>query len=112
MSNPAFGVKHVCEGCGERFYDLNRSPAICFKCGVQQSPAKIKIYRPLRASPDRGAFSRRPMAQAAVETAEPAGDLAVDDVEDADLPDDDTEIDDDDVEVEIEVDPDDGKIMV
>lgn len=113
MSNPAFGTKHVCEGCAERFYDLNRSPVICFKCGAQQSPPKPRMYRPIRAGSDRGAFGRRPLPIAAEEKVEAADELAVDDAEDADIPDDDAaDLDDDaEVEIEVEVDPDDGKIL-
>ncbi len=113
MSKPEFGTKHVCEACAERFYDLNRSPAICFKCGAQQSPPKPRMYRPLRAASDRGAFSRRPLPIAAEEKADAAEDAVVDDVEEADIPDDDdNDLDDDtEVEIEVEVDPDDGKIL-
>src|SRR5258708_19725010 len=76
MSKPELGTKHTCEACAERFYDLNRSPAICFKCGAQQSPPKPRMYRPIRAGSDRGAFSRRPLPIPA-EKLEPADDLAL-----------------------------------
>ncbi|MSP00890.1 MAG: TIGR02300 family protein [Acetobacteraceae bacterium] len=114
MSKPEFGTKYTCEACAERFYDLNRSPVVCFKCHAVQAPPKPRMYRPLRASSDRGAFSRRPLPVAAEEKLETVDDLVVDDVEEADIPDDDdAEIDDDtDVEIEIEVDPDDGKALV
>jgi uncharacterized protein (TIGR02300 family) len=113
MSKPEFGVKHVCEACAERFYDLNRSPVICFKCGVQQSPAKPRMYRPVRATSDRGAFSRRPLPVAAEEKSDAADDLVVDDVEEAEIADDDdTDLDDEtEVEIEVEIDPEDGKII-
>src|SRR5580698_6105682 len=73
MSNPEFGTKHTCEACNERFYDLNRSPAICFKCGAQQSPPKPRMYRPVRAGSDRSVFNRRPLPTPA-EKLEPADD--------------------------------------
>ena len=104
MGNAAFGTKHTCEACAERFYDLNRSPPVCFKCGVQQSPPKPRMQRPIRAASDRGAFSRRPMPVAAEEAA--VADLVVDEADPPD-DDDDAEIDDDDTEVvEIEIDVD------
>lgn len=28
-----WGVKRTCQNCGSRFYDLQRSPATCPKCG-------------------------------------------------------------------------------
>jgi uncharacterized protein (TIGR02300 family) len=113
MSNPAFGVKHVCEACAERFYDLNRSPVICFKCGAQQSPPKPRIYRPMRSASDRGAFSRRPLPIVAEEKLEPADDLAVDEADEAEIPDDeDADLDDAaEVEIEVEIDPEDGKVL-
>ena len=110
MTRPELGTKYTCEGCAERFYDLHRSPATCPKCGVTQAPPKPRMYRPLRAGSDRGAFSRRPLPAAAEEKAEPADDLVVEDIDEAEIPDDDTDIDDDaEVEIEIEIESDDGK---
>jgi uncharacterized protein (TIGR02300 family) len=110
MSKPEFGLKHTCEACAERFYDLNRSPVICFKCGAQQSPPKPRMYRPLRAASDRGAFSRRPPPILPEEKLEPADDLIVEEADVAD--DDDTDLDDDtEVEIEVEIDPEDGKVL-
>jgi uncharacterized protein (TIGR02300 family) len=112
MSKPEFGTKYTCEACAERFYDLNRSPVICFRCGVQQSPPKPRVYRPLRAASDRGAFHRRPVPVLAEEKLEPADELVVDDVEEAEIPEDeDAELDEAEVEIEVEIDPDDGKII-
>ncbi len=50
MGRPELGTKCTCAGCHERFYDLNRSPAICPKCGTQQPPAKpraLALPRPI-----------------------------------------------------------------
>jgi uncharacterized protein (TIGR02300 family) len=112
MSKPEFGTKHTCEACAERFYDLNRSPAICFKCGAQQSPPKPRMYRPIRAGSERGAFGRRPLPLPA-EKSEPADDLAVEEVEETDIPEDeDTDLDDEtEVEIEVDIDPEDGKVL-
>ena len=40
MAKPELGSKHHCENCGARFFDLNRSPIACPKCGtvVQSAP--------------------------------------------------------------------------
>ncbi len=36
MSNKAArGTKRTCQGCGARFYDLNRDPIICPVCGAE-----------------------------------------------------------------------------
>lgn len=112
MSKPELGTKYTCEACSERFYDLNRSPVICFKCGAQQPPLKPRSYRPLRAESDRGAFGRRAQPVPA-EKLEPADDLAVEEVEDTDIADaDEADLDDDsDVEIEVEIDPEDDKVL-
>ena len=112
MSKPEFGVKYTCEACAERFYDLNRTPVVCFKCHAVQAPPKPRMYRPLRAASDRGAFGRRLPPAPAEEKADAADDLVVDDADDVEPADDDNDLDDDvEVEIEVEVDPDDGKIL-
>lgn len=34
MARAELGGKHQCENCGTRFFDLNRSPVACPKCGT------------------------------------------------------------------------------
>ncbi|AQS89006.1 hypothetical protein AA101099_1981 [Neoasaia chiangmaiensis NBRC 101099] len=46
MAQPELGLKRVCVSCGARFYDLNRNPAVCPKCGAEQP---TDIPRPKRA---------------------------------------------------------------
>ena len=38
MVDPKLGTKRVCEACGAKFYDLNKSPATCPKCGHAFDP--------------------------------------------------------------------------
>ena len=45
MSRPELGHKFACVGCGARFYDLNRSPAVCPKCEVQQPAERPRVAR-------------------------------------------------------------------
>ncbi len=100
MGKPELGAKHVCEACAERFYDLNRSPVVCFKCGVEQAPPKPRMTR---VTPSRSAFNSRrapPVVEEKIEAAEDDGDDA--DVLDADD-------DDDDADLEIEVGTDEEK---
>ena len=33
MARPELGTKRVCADCGARYYDLNRDPIVCPKCG-------------------------------------------------------------------------------
>lgn len=36
MASPELGTKRVCVACGARFYDLNKAPPVCPKCGTEQ----------------------------------------------------------------------------
>ena len=40
MPKPELGSKRVCVACGARFYDLQKTPAVCPKCGTEQ-PADV-----------------------------------------------------------------------
>ena len=35
MARPEWGTKRDCQHCGARFYDLNKDPAYCPKCGTE-----------------------------------------------------------------------------
>lgn len=52
---PPLGVKRICPNCGARFYDLNKKPALCPKCGKSHDPA----------TQFRARSRRRPAAQEA-----------------------------------------------
>ena len=34
VANPEWGTKRACDKCAARFYDLNRAPVVCPKCGT------------------------------------------------------------------------------
>ena len=34
VANPEWGTKRTCKKCAVRFYDLNRAPVVCPKCGT------------------------------------------------------------------------------
>ena len=70
MSRPELGHKFSCVGCGARFYDLNRSPAVCPKCEVQQPAEKPRVVRAGGGAPSPRA-RWRPAPVAAQEEAEP-----------------------------------------
>lgn len=36
--DPKLGTKRACESCGAKFYDLNKDPAVCPKCGHSFDP--------------------------------------------------------------------------
>jgi uncharacterized protein (TIGR02300 family) len=41
MTKPEVGAKHLCARCGARFYDLNRAPIACPKCGTVFEAAQV-----------------------------------------------------------------------
>ncbi len=51
MAKPELGAKRQCQNCGAKFFDLNRDPIVCPKCGtifqgattrVERAPAKVE----------------------------------------------------------------------
>ena len=54
MAKPELGLKRQCMSCGAKFYDLNRDPAVCPKCGTPyQATAMSRAAAPVvaRAAP-------------------------------------------------------------
>ena len=41
MAKPELGVKRQCQNCGAKFFDLNREPIVCPKCGTVFQGAPI-----------------------------------------------------------------------
>ncbi len=39
VAKPDLGTKQLCPSCGTKFFDLNRTPITCPKCGTILSPA-------------------------------------------------------------------------
>ena len=42
------GIKRICQGCGALYYDLNKDPIICPKCGAEFDPEAILKSRRTR----------------------------------------------------------------
>ena len=51
MANPDLGAKQICPTCSSKFYDLNRRPAHCPKCGAEFDPEEALRNRRVRARP-------------------------------------------------------------
>jgi uncharacterized protein (TIGR02300 family) len=81
MANPELGDKCTCAGCGGRFYDMNRSPGMCPKCGTEQPPEKPRVARPQRSAFASKRPYQDPVPVFAADEAEPA---SVPDAEDLD----------------------------
>jgi len=108
MGRPELGTKCTCAACHERFYDLNRSPAICPKCGAQQPPEKPRVARPVRGPSGAGLRLRR--EPVAVTHDDDADAVAAPEADEAEAEDGAPVLDDDaDDEIEIEIDPDRAK---
>ncbi|HTW71187.1 MAG TPA: TIGR02300 family protein [Acetobacteraceae bacterium] len=102
MGRPELGTKCTCASCAARFYDLNRSPAVCPKCGAPQPPVVVRAARPARTNFASAHMSRRPMPAIAEEEAEPLAAVEDDVDEDGD---DDTDVPEIEADGDTEVDP-------
>jgi uncharacterized protein (TIGR02300 family) len=48
LANPELGAKQICPACSSKFYDLNRRPAHCPKCGTEFDPEEALRNRRVR----------------------------------------------------------------
>ncbi len=106
MAKAELGMKLTCESCGARFYDLNKQPGTCPKCGTAN--ARPVIFKASRR-PSEDAKAKSAAAVKAPPKAVPAEEddvVAEDDDEDEAVIEDTSDLgeDDDDVEVPVEKD--------
>jgi uncharacterized protein (TIGR02300 family) len=104
VGRPELGTKCACASCAERFYDLNRSPAVCPKCGATQPPPTVRAPRPVRPGPGSAHLSRRSPPVIAEEEAEPLATVEDDEDEDADV-DADEDVPEIDADADADIDP-------
>ncbi len=45
MAKPDLGNKHTCQNCGTKFFDLNKTPVVCPKCGTVQQATTRTVAR-------------------------------------------------------------------
>ena len=100
MGRPELGAKCTCTACHERFYDLNRSPPICPKCGVQQPSKKPRTLRPSRSTSGAGSQQRQPTVVVTID--DDAASIGAEEIDEAD----DASEADDEADDNIEDDPD------
>jgi uncharacterized protein (TIGR02300 family) len=44
VAKPELGAKHQCQNCGAKFFDLNKDPIVCPKCGtVFQGAQRVRV---------------------------------------------------------------------
>ncbi|MCF8532272.1 MAG: TIGR02300 family protein [Reyranella sp.] len=119
MVKATWGTKRTCQSCAVRFYDLNKSPMKCPKCGREHDREDfVKVRRGRGAAAAAAAATAAASAAAAVlakaaakkkaDDAALAGDELVDPEGDDALEEDDLTDDTDDIEVEVEDDKGEG----
>ncbi len=67
MANPELGAKQLCPSCSTKFYDLNRRPAHCPKCGTDFDPEEALRNRRVRVRavvPEEEAEEEKPVVAA------------------------------------------------
>lgn len=75
MANPKWGTKRICQSCGAKFYDLQKSPIVCPSCSTEFDPeALLKSRRPRAAAKVEAAKPKKPKAA-------PAGDAESEEIE-------------------------------
>ena len=66
MAKPELGTKRLCASCGAKFYDLNKTPITCPKCGTPFEVIPVTTRpRPDQARPVRAAEPEAPEAEEA-----------------------------------------------
>ena len=102
-------MKLTCESCGARFYDLNKQPGHCPKCGTANArPVIFKASRG-RPSAEEKLAAQKAAAAAAAKPAAVEDEAADDeDEEDEGVIEDTSDLGEDDDEVEVEIEKDEG----
>ncbi|MBT3307392.1 MAG: TIGR02300 family protein [Rhodospirillaceae bacterium] len=100
MKKPNLGQKQTCKKCEARFFDLNKNPSVCPKCGEAFKTAKPRVKR-AAVVPEEVVVVETPSPEAAPVAAE---------TPEAPSDDGEAKTDDevDDLEAELEEDQDDG----
>lgn len=95
MASPDLGIKRVCISCAARFYDLNKRPIACPKCGATFEPEEILKSRRARVADKEKARVAPVAAEEELETEEleEAEDEAEDEEEEAEVEEIDAELD-------------------
>lgn len=103
MAKAELGMKLTCDSCGARFYDLNKQPGHCPKCGtVKARPVIFKASRSRAEDPAKKAAAAK-AAPKPVAAEEEVAVVADDDDEGEAVIEDTSELgEDDDVEVPVE----------
>jgi uncharacterized protein (TIGR02300 family) len=119
MTKPELGDKRDCPECGARFYDLNKEPAHCPKCGHEFVPEALLKPRKTRAEEEGAERPAQDTAKPEQETSLQSADeekkapaskrrAALDEEENEEVDEDDELADIEDIEVDIDDEDDDN----
>ncbi len=61
MAKPELGAKRQCQNCGAKFFDLNKDPIVCPKCGATFQGAAARAER----APAKEEYEEEELAQPA-----------------------------------------------
>lgn len=104
MAKPEWGSKRSCSGCGAKYYDFQRDPIVCPKCGEKFIVASTtRAKRSRAARPETAANENIKVVKDDDDVVAQIEDIAVeddDDVEDDALLDDSDDLDDDLIKVD------------
>lgn len=95
MGKPELGLKVTCTSCACRFFDLNRTPILCPKCGTPQAAHRPRWSHSTRIPPKGWQNRPQPVSTDPITpdgASEDAGDIDPD-LETIDPPDDDDDED-------------------
>ena len=86
MAKPEWGTKRLCQSCGAKFYDMERNPITCPKCGaVFDLDAATKLKRGRSAPPDQKVKEKTTVEEMDAETEEEAPELDAGETDDGDI---------------------------
>lgn len=104
MAKPELGIKRVCVACATKFYDLQKVPAVCPKCGTEQPAEQPRMRRGSgNVIDERRRAKVVPVPGVEEPEAEPVEAVEADEEEEGAEAADDIDADDEDVVVEAEV---------
>ena len=79
MSKANLGQKRICISCAAKFYDLNKNPILCPKCGVTfDASAVVKTRRVRAVAEDKTAKKKAPKLAEVVDVDSPGVDVDAD----------------------------------
>lgn len=70
VTKPNWGLKRTCQSCGVKFYDLEKDPIVCPKCGAEFDPEVVSRTKRAKAAPAPRAVPQPAAAEPETETEE------------------------------------------